>query len=87
MKSYNIDDLAQMMSERADFDLDPKIARKFIKSSWGKILNIVSQSKGKIFTKRADVQQFYKDIPLEALKKQLMDLNEVEKVRNRIRIY
>ena len=87
MKSFNIDDLAQMMSEKADFDLDPKIARAFIKKTWGKTLNIISQSKGKIFTKRADVQQFYKDIPLEDMKRELMDLDEVQKVRNKVRIY
>lgn len=87
MKSYNIDDLAQLMSERADFDLDKKIARVFIKKSWSKILNIITQSKGKIFTKRADVQQFYKDIPIDELRTQLMDLNEVQKVRNKVRIY
>lgn len=80
-------DIAAKLKEKADLDLTDKEARDFVNESLVNTMHIIRRSKGKIQVKNCDVQQFYKDIPWEDLENRAKDLNEVETVQNKIRIY
>jgi len=87
MKDLTLKELALRMCSEADFQLDEKQARDFIRKSLGETMKIIKNSQGKILVKNCDVQQFYKPIKYDAAMYDLMDLNETQTIRDSTRNY
>jgi len=87
MRNVPWTEIATELKNQSNIDLTEKQAKDFVKESLSATLRIIKGSKGKILVKNCDVQQFYKDIPFEELKIQLMDINETQTIRNKVRIY
>ena len=70
------------MSEEADFPIDEKQAKAFIKKALVQTLDIIKNSRGKIMFRNCDLLQCYKHIDYQGLKMDRMDVNETQDKRD-----